>query len=100
MRLLEAVQQYIGRFQVPMKRALLVGVMDGLSDGFQPAGQLSEIPLLPSASVSELPQALAFDVIHREIVMAILFADLMDGDDVGMTQIGRRFGLRAKPRHI
>ena len=42
-------------------------------------------------------QARAFDVIHREIMLAVLFAHPVNGDDIRMNQVAcHRFSLRPK----
>ena len=38
----------------------------------------------------ELGQVLALDVIHREEMVPVMHADLMDGDDIGMLERRRR----------
>ena len=52
-----------------------------------------------AALLSVLREALAFDVVHREVVVAVLLAHLMNGHDVRMLQRcgGPRFGV--KPLH-
>ena len=45
-------------------------------------------------------QTLAFDEIHREIMLPFVCADFVDGDDVRMLQLRRRFRLGAKPAHL
>ena len=45
-------------------------------------------------------QAGPLDVIHREIMPAVLLPHLEDGDDVRMNQVGRhRFSIRPKTAH-
>ena len=45
-------------------------------------------------------KALAFDVIHREVVSTVVLAYLVDGNDVGMLEVGCRLGLVAKPLDV
>ena len=41
-----------------------------------------------------------FDQIHREIVLPLLLADFVDGDDVRMFEPRRRRRFRTKPFHV
>ena len=41
-------------------------------------------------------EVLALDVIHREVILALLLAHFMNGDDVRMLQTGRSRGFGAK----
>jgi hypothetical protein len=45
-------------------------------------------------------QAAALDQLHGEVVLALVFADLVDGQDVRMVEIGRRLGFPVKARHV
>jgi hypothetical protein len=45
----------------------------------------------------ELREVLALDVIHREEMVAVVNANLMDGDDVGMLERRRRRRFGPKP---
>ena len=40
-----------------------------------------------------------FDEIHREVLLALMDADFVNGHDVRMLQAGRRRSFRAKPLH-
>ena len=42
----------------------------------------------------------AFDVVHREEVLSLVFSDLVDCHDVRMLQVGSRFGLGQEAPHI
>src|SRR5437764_14746532 len=91
-----------------MQRALLMRIVNGQSDGLEPARNAPEpaLTLDPSpirwerVACKQLGKALAFNVIHRKVMLAVLLPDLMNSDNVGMAQIGRDFGFRAKPCHI
>ena len=39
---------------------------------------------------------MAFDIVHREVGLPVVFAHLMDGDDVGIAQAGGGKGLIPK----
>jgi hypothetical protein len=53
--------------------------------------------LAPAAGRGGLPgaQGLALDVLHRQVDLAEVLADLVDLDDVGVRQAGERLGLAA-----
>ncbi len=40
------------------------------------------------------------DELHREVLLALVLADLVDRHDVGMVEVGRRLGLGAEPLDV
>ena len=50
----------------------------------------------PSAS-EQLPERRAFDELHDDEELAVEFPDVMDGDDAGVVQCGRRLGFVLEP---
>ena len=79
-----------------MENAALVRVMDGRGDQLDIAGGPGwGQRLLPN----ELRQALALDVIHREIVPAFVDAHVVNRDDVRMLKNGGGGGLRPETLH-
>ena len=77
-----------------MQDAAVVRVLDRLGDPLHVSGCSRRGQRIV---LDQCRQAGAFDVIHREIMLAILFTHLVNGDDVRMNQVGRhRFGLRPK----
>ena len=68
-------------------------------------GNLAELvrdgPLAPRRAAEFLKTiAAALDVFHREVVLAVVFPDLVDADDIRMTQAGGRFRLGAEASHL
>ena len=80
----------VRRLEVPMNDALLMRRVDGLGDlgpNFQDIGK-------PQRTRSHfLLEGHAFDVLHRDIGLAVRLADLVDLANVGMVQGGRRLRL-------
>ena len=80
-----------------MQNAVLVGIVDGLGDGLQPARRPAEIRNPKSEIRNLLGQARTRHVVHREKELTRVFANLVDGDDVRMLQAGGGFRLGPKP---
>ena len=76
---------------------MLVGVLHGLGDLLE---ELRRVPRRQRAEVRPLVQALAVDEGHREVVLAVVLADLVDRHDVGMVEVGRRLGFAVEPLHV
>src|SRR5581483_2291556 len=85
-RLVVAVQEDVRRFAVASQHAAPVGVVDGAGDALAIAGRLR--------------RAVAVDEIHRKVVLALVLADLVDGDDVGVPQRRSGLGLRPEALHV
>ena len=79
-----------------MQDAFLVGILDCFSDSFQVTGRL---PARQGTLACELRKVLPFDIVHREIRLPILLANVMDGDNMRMLQAGGGFGLDPKTFH-
>ena len=47
-----------------------------------------------------LRQALPLDEAHREIMLALVLADLVDRHDARMVEVGRRLGLGVEPLDV
>ena len=47
---------------------------------------------------NQLVQGLAIQQLHDDVGLAVLFADFVDGDDIGMVQSGSGFGLLHEAR--
>ena len=47
-----------------------------------------------------LREALPLDEAHREIMLALVLADLEDRHDARMVEVGRRLGLDVEPPHV
>ena len=93
-RLVVAVNHHVGGLEVAVQNALRMRIVYRLGGQPYVARGLSG---RQSAIAHELSQVLAFDIIHREEVLAGVDADLVDGHDVRMLQNrgGRGFGLKA-----
>ena len=50
-----------------------------------------------AALVDDVVQGPALHVLHRDVVVALVFADGIDGDDVGMIELGHGAGFAHKP---
>ena len=88
-----AVQQDVPRLEVAVDDAALVGVVNRSSDrGEQPCRLLGGAP--------KASQRAALDQLHAEVRLPLVFADLVDGHDVGMIKVGRRFGLGAEAQRL
>src|SRR5262249_25879063 len=85
----------VGGLDVPVPDAAVVRVLKCVKKLRQDADNLpdTERHLLLEA----LSQAPAFDVLHRDIGIGILFAILVDGDDAWMGEPARSLSLDAKP---
>jgi len=92
----EGVEQHVRGFEVAVQDAAFVGVLNRLGDCLDAGGRVSgRHGIVPH----RLCQVAAFDVVHREVLLALVFADFMDGDDIWMPQTGRGFGFRTEPLH-
>ena len=88
------VEQDVRRLQVAVNDPLLVQMFDGPSHGgHQPHGGVDADWSL----LDPFGEALAGDVLHREEVLAVKLADVVDVDDVRVSQSGGGlgFGLKA-----
>lgn len=93
-RLAMAIDQNIRRLQVAVQDALFVRIVNGFGDGLDPGSSLAGRDRLLAI---ELTQVLALDVVHREVVEALMFAHFMDANDVRMVKPRRRGSLRLEP---
>ena len=97
------IEQDVGRFQVAMQDAALVGVVNGpRDDGDQPGGALlncftAHCPL-PAAHCQS--QTAALDQLHAEIQDRPGGVGRMDGDNVRMIEAGGCFRFIAKALHL
>ena len=89
-RLIGGVDEHVLRLQVAMQGAALMGEVDRLGDDLDVARRDSrrQRPVLHEGS-----EVAAGHVVHREVMLAVVLADLVDGDDVGVLQVGGGFGL-------
>ena len=87
----------VGRLQVAMDDAVLVGVVDGAGDRFEESGRLARRLRLAHQL---RPQRSAFDQLQRQIGFAVVFDDFVNLHDVGMRQARQRLGLDPRARHL
>src|SRR5215471_20292541 len=77
-----------------MKHALLVRIMDGLRDV---ADHFGRAPRFERTKPKSFRQALTLHIIHGKELLAVMLADLVNGDDVRMPQSGYRLRFAAEP---
>ncbi len=90
------VDEDVGRFQITMNDALLMRVVDGRRNFPEMTRRRSRGQ---GTAARDIRETLSFDEIHREVVLAFVFTDVVDGDDVRVAQAGRSFGLGAEAFH-
>src|SRR5882724_7183580 len=98
--LVGGVDKHVRRLEVAVQNAALVSVVNGFGDGFHPARRSAEFRNPKSEIRNELGQVFPFHKIHREVVLAIVLADFVNGHYVRMLKLGRRLGLGAEPLHV
>ena len=87
------VDQEVGRFEIAMQYAALVGVMNRPGQFFNQGGRCRRI----AESRADIREPAPLDQLHRVVLAVPLFAHRVDRDDVGMIQPRGRFGFRHKP---
>ena len=96
-RFAERIDQDIGRFEVAVQNALLMGILNrfgqGLEIGRRPLGG-------EGASGLQLGKVGAFHKIHGKVADSLVLADLVNGHNVGVLQSGGRGGLGAEPADV
>ena len=71
-----------------------MGVLHRLGDLLDQVGRLAR----RQRAVGDLcGQAAALDEAHAEVVLALVLADLVDGDDARMVEVGGGLGLDVEP---
>ena len=94
-----AVEQNVRWLEIAVQDAALVGEMDGPGDGYQ----LSNRSALHHQVGGTLPnrgETTRVGELHRKIGQPAVFADLVDGQDIGVIEIGGGFGFRAESLHV
>src|SRR5262249_31719632 len=87
-------EQDIGRLEIPVQNAALMGGMHGAGEEFQELGGLARRQWCPSQTIR---QAAAFAKLQREIGAGFVLADLINLHDVGVPQACERLSLLAYP---
>ena len=89
------VDQDIGRLQVTVQYSRgACGMMDRTGDRRDHSVRRA---LGPRRTRLGMFEVCSLDQLHREIIAAIVFAHLVDGDDVGMIELGGRLRFVVKP---
>ena len=93
-RLIVFINDNIGRFEVAVQDAVLMRVMNGSGNGFDVGGRTLRGQWTIPHDLGQRPTG---HIVHREEVLAVVFADLVDGHNVRMLQTrnGLGFGLKA-----
>ena len=79
-----------------MQDAVRVSVVHRLANGLQVSGR----PRSGQRTVPhQLRQRAALDIFHRKVLLPVVLADLVDGHDVRMLQMGDRLGFGPEPLH-
>ena len=86
-------EEHVGRLQVAVDDAAVVGRVDGGRQSFHNPSRLGRGQRRPLEFVG---QAAALDEFQRKIRLALTLADLIDLHDVGVLQAGHRFGFAAE----
>ncbi len=80
-----------------MQNASLMRVVDGAGDGrHQPRGR----PRFAVEPRGLNRQVAAGDELHAEVMVTFVLAHLVDRHDVGMIEVGRRFGLEPESHQV
>ena len=87
------IQQDVGRFQVAVKDAALVGVVNGVGDLRHDPRGLARVVLEVSEGFFHPP---AVDQLHAEVALILEGADLVDRDDAGVVECGDGLGFVLK----
>ncbi len=85
------VDKDVARLDVPVDDALLVGAVQAVGDLDDEPDRFFDRPFL--ARGEDRFQAGPIHILHGDIEDAVVLAHVVDGDDVGMSDIARRLGL-------
>src|SRR5262245_17813783 len=92
------IEQDIRGLEVAMQHTAFVRVMHGLGDG---ADQLGGSARCQRTALYQSRKILAFDVVHREVVLApFVLPDLVNRDYVWVMEFSRGRRLSAKASHL
>ena len=85
-----AVQQDVLRLDVAVDDALVVGVLEGVANLRHDGQRLAR---RDPAGAQQLPQAHPVHILHQQVIDPVRLAELEEGDDVRMQQLGQRLGF-------
>jgi hypothetical protein len=98
-RLAARVEQDVGRFEVAVEDAALVRVMHRPRHRRNKLRGVAQVRSRLGRSAQHR-EAAALDELHGEVVLALVLADLVDGHDVGVIQLGGGLRLGAEALHV
>ena len=87
----------VGRLQVAVHDSGVVGRGEPVGDL---AREIEELARGQGPLRDQLAQGLAFHELHRHPGHGLRYADVVDGDDVGIVERGRGFGFALEPRQV
>ena len=98
MRLVERIEQHVGRLQVAVQNPVLMRVVYRCGYDFEvTSGALRG----QRDAAHELFQVLPCDVLHRKVMLPLMCADLMNGNDIRVLKAGHCLSLDAEtPYHV
>jgi hypothetical protein len=89
-RLVARIDEYVRRFEVPVHDAVLMRVLDRQGER---ADVLRGTPGRQRSVARDVGEGPAGHVVHREVVLSLLAAHLVDGDDVRVMESRRSRGF-------
>ncbi len=95
-----ASRRMFAKLQIAMQHAALVGVMHGAGHRRHQSGGLALDRPAPPWVAANRCQVAAVDQLHREVLLPLMLADFVDGNDQQMVQRGGVLGLLAKTQHV
>src|SRR6201981_1956952 len=93
MRFAFCIEQNVSRFDVAMKNAVFMRVINGASDLRH---QFHRVPDRHGLPLGYFVKLTAFYKLHAEVTLAITLANFMDWNDTGMLQASRCFRFEAQ----
>ena len=94
MRLPLRIHQNVRRLQIPVQDPVLMSMVNGPRHRDHEFGGRSQVLLESCYMVN---QVFSLDEPHREVLPSFVFANFVNGKNVGMIEAGDGFGLEAKP---
>ena len=89
------IEQNILRFDVAMHDAFVMRKLERLANLRDDLQRLARAKVCPRAH--RLPQIQPIHKFHDEVGQPVHLAEFVDGDDVGMIQLGQRAGFAIEP---
>jgi hypothetical protein len=92
-RLISPINQDILRFEIAMNDASLVSIVDSTGNLLNVHRRILS---RERRVANNLLQISPLHIVHGEVMLTLAFPDLVDGHDVGMLELSRRFRLSTK----